>query len=204
MKKLLIAFFCVNFSFSLLANHSVTLLDGTILTNTTITYSDNSLLLKEKQIPRETISHIMMNIPDSTAISSVSLLQVDHNELLMRAKVLEEKYPDSAKLILLDEGIEKLNTDGTNVIRTRYAVKIMNESALDLAQISLYISSGKVESKLIFARCINPDGSIHYLNMNDFTWTTPSRGAEFYGNDKEIKIGRAVIPGVKTGSIVDY
>lgn len=203
-RNLLLFIFLFTDTYHIRSEHSVTFKDGLSVLTKDILYNDEFFTINSEKVSRNEISHITMSSISSSDLKSLSLEKTDHNELLKRASYMEEKYPDQPKLILLDEGFEKLYADGRSVIRSRYAVKIMNESQLDYANISLYNSSGKVESKLIYARSISPDGIIEYLDMNTITTTSPSRGTQFYGNDREVTISKAVIPGVRPGSIIDY
>ncbi|MBR2317835.1 MAG: DUF3857 and transglutaminase domain-containing protein, partial [Spirochaetales bacterium] len=118
---------------------------------------------------------------------------------------MTESYPDQPLLVLLDDGTQQLRHDGTQYSKSRWAVKICNESQLSLATLQLGSLQGKSESRLIYARSISPDGKEVFLDLNNVTYTTPSRDKNFFGNNKEeYVIAQYIIPEVTVGSIIDY
>lgn len=169
-------------------------------------YKDDVFLIGEKKISPDEISHIIFQ-KQQEGVDSHKLQtgNIGKEELLGRAKKMSDKYPDQTLLVLLDDGTEQLRTDGTQYSRARYAVKICNESQLSLATLKFGSLQGKTESKLIYARSISPDGKEVFLDLNNVTYTTPSRDRDFFGNNKEeYKIAQYVIPEVAVGSIIDY
>ena len=157
-------------------------------------------------ISLDNISYIIFNLSDKKENNEkIGLDDVGAAELLKRADILEKKYPDASMLILYDDGIQKLNKDGTRYNRSRYSVKIMNEKELDNYSIlSFYFLKGRYESSIIMARTISPDGKISYMQENDISYTSRTQDLAFFSGRKDEYIIRASVPNVKVGSIVDF
>lgn len=180
--------------------------NGESINAETLDFKENTFCIDEKEILPDEISHILFQKQQkSVEFHKLQTGNIGKEELLNRAKKMSDKYPDQPLLVLLDDGTEQLRTDGTQYFRARLAVKICNESQLSLAELKLGSQQGKSESRLIYARSISPDGKEVFLDLDTVTYTTPSRGKDFFGNNKEeYKIAQYVIPEVAVGSIIDY
>lgn len=166
---------------------------------------DAFTLGKDQKVDFANVSYISFNLKEEQEIKSdAELDDVDPKELLKRAEEFEKKYPDASLLVLYDDGIEKLNKDGTRTTRSRYSVKIMNEKELNYSNISLYFIKEKYESRIISARSISPEGKMLELDKKKVSYTSPSQGLAFFSGRKDEYIVRAQIPGVSVGSIVDF
>jgi transglutaminase-like putative cysteine protease len=151
------------------------------------------------------ISFISMNLSsNSTQAKDSNLDNISPSELIKRGEILQKKYPDSSILVLLDDGIEKLNKDGTRYTHSRYSVKILKEDSLTYSQLTYYNTQSIHESKILMARSIAPDGTINYLAEKNITYTEPKQGLSFFSGRRDVKIMQATIPDVKVGSIIDY
>lgn len=169
-------------------------------------YKEDVFLIDEKKISPDDISHILFQKQQESVDShKLQTGNLGKEELLSRAQLMSDKYPDQPLLVLIDDGTEQLRTDGTQYSRSRSAVKICNESQLSLATLRFGSLQGKTETKLIYARSISSDGKEVFLDLDNVTYTTPSRDRDFFGNNKEeYKIAQYVIPEVAVGSIIDY
>lgn len=169
-------------------------------------FKENTFFIDGKETLPDEISHIVFQKQQENIDShKLQTGNIGKEELLNRAKKMSEKYPDQPLLVLLDDGTEQLRTDGTQYSRARWAVKICNESQLSLATLKIGSLQGKTESRLIYARSISPDGKEVFLDLENVTYTTPSRDKDFFGNNKEeYRIAQYVIPEVAVGSIIDY
>lgn len=169
-------------------------------------FKENTFFIDGKETLPDEISHIVFQKQQGNIDShKLQTGNIGKEELLNRAKKMSEKYPDQPLLVLLDDGTEQLRTDGTQYSRARLAVKICNESQLSLATLKIGSLQGKTESRLIYARSISPDGKEVFLDLENVTYTTPSRDKDFFGNNKEeYRIAQYVIPEVAVGSIIDY
>ncbi len=175
-------------------------------TGNDIRFDGKNFLLADQTIPLDDAAYLEFNIENREYKNDNSIMDnPSPEELLKRAEVLQKQFPDSSLLILNDEGIQKLNMDGSRYTRSRYSVKIMNEKEISNYNIlSLYDEKGNYESRIIMARSISPDGSISYLKPSDISITKPHQGLDFFNQHKEERIIKAVIPDVKVGSIVDF
>lgn len=207
MKKIIFLvglFFC----FALFGYDAVKFRGGNdnVLNTESVFFSDDVLTIEGKEVNPETVSHILFHLdkPKELRREREEFGEIRADELLKRASFMEQKYPDAKLLVLYDEGIERLEKNGKQYSRSRYAVKIRNESQLNLATLRFGSQKGKTETKLLFARSISPDGKVYYLDLEDVSYTTPSRGRDFFGNDKEFQILQYTIPEVGVGSIIDY
>ena len=114
------------------------------------------------------------------------------DELRMTA---DPQYPDAAAVILNYE--EK--TDDTAHFTSHYArIKILKDSAKDLATVSMGYFRGAQEIAAIQGRTIHADGSITDLNVKPADLLRAKEGeAEFH----EVVFN---LPAVETGSILEY
>jgi hypothetical protein len=118
--------------------------------------------------------------------------QPTQDELKMTA---DPKYPDAAAVILNQE--EK--TDDTVHYQSKYMrVKILNESAKDLATVSLGYWRGNLTVENILARTIHADGTIIPLNVKPADLMRAKEG------ESEIRQVTFNLPSVEVGSILEY
>ena len=170
-----------------------------------ILYKDNILTIDGNAVPTEDVSVIRFNTVKNDDKPTVTFKDnVSPVELIKRANILKAKYPDSGRLVLLDEGELKMNADKSQYSRSRYTVLVCNEKELSNAQLSFYNNEGEYETKILMARSISPDGKVSYLQESDITRTYPSQGLQFFSGRKDAYIMKAVIPNVQVGSIIDY
>ena len=171
-----------------------------------LTFDGNSFLADNKEIEKKDISYISFNLKDQYEdLLCKDTVDISVDELLNRAKYLEHKYGDSPMLILNDNGIQKLNKDGTRYSHYRYSIKIMNEKELDSAQLTFYYVKGSYDTKILMARSISPEGEVSCLQDKDIEYT--SRKVEdisCFSGRRDEQIMKAIIPNVKVGSIIDY
>jgi len=180
--------------------------DKSVKTSETIIFQDGKFISKEGDvIDRSEVSLIKFNLKEPVESEKSDIIgEVTPNELKRRADILQEKYPDNAKLILLDEGYQRMNIDGSQYSRSRYSLKINSEKDLNEANLSFYSQPGEYESRIIMARSIDINGEVSYLSLDDVTYASPSQGLEYFSGKKDTKIIKAVIPNVKVGSIIDF
>ena len=208
MRKIFILFCLFNFTFLLNSesiSSTVKLNNGESFNAETLNFSNNNFYINNDEIPADEISHIIFQQQKEIDSHKLQSGSIKKEELIRRANDMTKKYPDQPLLVLLDDGTEQLRKDGTQYHRSRWAVKICNESQLSLATLKLGSLEGKSETRLIYARSISPDGKESFLDLNNVTYTTPSRDKNFFGNNKEeYKIAQYTIPEVTVGSIIDY
>ena len=204
MKRILILFcFVTTFLYSY---DQLIKWDKEIIKTEQLSFDGNNFLINDgKKISINEASMLKFNMTNQIISEKSEFIEdISEKELLRRAEILGKKYPDNSKLILLDDGIQRMNFDGTQFSRSRYALKIMNEKELDEALLSFYHIPGEYENRIIMARSISSDGQVNYLNPDDISYTSPSQGLQFFSGKKDTKIIKATIPFVKVGSIIDY
>ena len=146
-----------------------------------IIYKDNILTIDGDVVPTEDVAVIRFNTVKNDDKPAVAFRDnVSPAELIKRANILRSKYPDSGRLVLLDEGELKMNADTSQYSRSRYTVQILNEKELFNAQLSFSNNEGEYETKILMARSISPDGKVAYLKDSDITRTYPSQGLQFF------------------------
>ena len=108
-----------------------------------ILYKDNILTIDGSAVPTEDVSVIRFNTVKNDDKPAVTFKDnVSPAELIKRANILKAKYPDSGRLVLLDEGELKMNADKSQYSRSRYTVQVCNEKELSNAQLSFYNNEG--------------------------------------------------------------
>lgn len=210
MNRIIFILLCLLNSIFILSSESISSVikmnNGESVSGETLDFKDENFYIDGSKISSDEISHIIFQ-KQQEKIDSHKLQtgNIGKEELMARAKKMTESYPDQPLLVLLDDGTQQLRHDGTQYSKSRWAVKICNESQLSLATLQLGSLQGKSESRLIYARSISPDGKEVFLDLNNVTYTTPSRDKNFFGNNKEeYVIAQYIIPEVTVGSIIDY
>ena len=83
-----------------------------------ILYKDNILTIDGNTVPAEDVSVIRFNTVKNDNKPAVTFKDnVSPAELIKRANILRAKYPDSGRLVLLDEGELKMNVDKSQLSR---------------------------------------------------------------------------------------
>ena len=205
LKITLIIIFLFTFIQTITSYDKIVLWDNSEIKGDINNFNEKSIIINNKRIDLESISHIIFNLRENNQDKiDEKLDDIKVENLLKRAKHMEEKYPDASLLVLYDDGVQKLNKDKTRYSHSRYAVKIMKENQLSNAILSFYYVKGSHEINIIMARSISPDGEISYLDKKDISFTTPSQGLSYFSGRKDEKIIKAIIPNVKVGSIIDF
>jgi transglutaminase-like putative cysteine protease len=129
----------------------------------------------------------------------------DVAELLELSKMMREKYPEiNDSLVLRDRMNTWFYPDGTIKRRGEWTVLVLNEAQRDKSiQVTEYTDKQTYESKVVLARAIDPDGTIHTFDPSTFV-ETKSKGEGLVNFDAEQKDVRrnGTIPGGKVGSII--
>jgi len=113
-------------------------------------------------------------------------------ELKMTA---DPKYPDAAAVIL---NVEEKTDDTVHYQSTYMRVKILNESAKDLATVSVGYFRGNLTIEAISGRTIHADGTIIPLNVK------PTDLMRAKAGETEIRQTTFNLPSVEVGSILEY
>ncbi|MBF0410710.1 MAG: DUF3857 domain-containing protein [Candidatus Riflebacteria bacterium] len=121
--------------------------------------------------------------------------------LYKRAIDMQNKYPDSAAITVLDNGESEYRKDGTRKFSYRCVLFIAKEEAMGAAGISLSFDPDREKIKLIHARSYSPDGKITDLNTDQIKISKSGGGSVFFDNYREIGFS---IPNSCIGGLIDY
>lgn len=174
MNRIIFILLCLLNSIFILSSESISSVikmnNGESVSGETLDFKDENFYIDGSKISSDEISHIIFQ-KQQEKIDSHKLQtgNIGKEELMARAKKMTESYPDQPLLVLLDDGTQQLRHDGTQYSKSRWAVKICNESQLSLATLQLGSLQGKSESRLIYARSISPDGKEVFLDLNNVT-----------------------------------
>ncbi|RKZ25645.1 hypothetical protein DRQ26_05575, partial [bacterium] len=155
-----------------------------------------------EKVPKGNVSEIVFpKVQEGASAEEVPGEQFDTDMLKAVAESLEAQYPDAAGLILFDHGEEILRSDGTRTYKYHFAGKILKSSRLNWGTRALYIDEGRRSAKVLFARTIQPDGTVIYADTSTATITPVSEDNVSFGHGS---IYTLQIPGVQEGAIVEY
>lgn len=122
--------------------------------------------------------------------------------LIDRGRAMAQAFPGVGGVILVDDGVFTLLPDGTNTYRYHFAGLVLKEDMKSWAQISLGFTAGRSRMKLLFARIVAADGTVHTLDPAALEEGSPSENASFFNPNRKVMSG--LIPGVEVGAIVEY
>ena len=190
--------------------------DGNSIQFNLILYSDSDILLdSEKRIPKEIVKKILFagkteqseKIEESISDKNAKPLEKaeiseEISKLILKAEELKEKHRGCGAVIILDEGFNTINKNGSSVYRYHFIGKIYNENYLDWSKLSLGYAEGRSNIKVILARSISDDGFEFKMNPSDMKTITASQESRYFDNMYKSIYGN--IPGAKTGSIIEY
>jgi hypothetical protein len=137
-----------------------------------------------------------------TLSSKKIVLSESLKENLNKCDELKKKYPGIGGIIILDEGFQKYNLDGSSSYKYHFIGKILNEEFLNWSKLTLYYTEGRSKINIIKARSISEDLSETELDKSKIKIVVASQDSKYF--DKMNKTIMAEIPNVKTGSIVEY
>ena len=123
-------------------------------------------------------------------------------EMLPRGEALAEQFPGTGGVILVDDGRFVYNDDGTHSYRYHFAGLVLREETKAWAQFAAAFTEGRSRVRVIEARSVAPDGTVHTLPPDALREGSPSEEMQFFNPSRRVLGG--VIPGVETGSIVEY
>ncbi len=119
----------------------------------------------------------------------------------LKAAPTTEQYPDAASIRLLDLGNVTVKPDGTIVGIFRESMKLLNERARDMAEVSIPYNSSYQQVKVLQARTIRKDGTVLVVKPEDIR-TSASFG-DYLMYDDAVAIGFSM-PGIEDDCVIDY
>lgn len=179
--------------------------DGTEVHSDSVSYQQEHLLLDTgTRVHRDRVKEILFEAPHAQASDSVHALGIpqDVEQILGRARMQAEKYPDADGIILLDDGTFVLNEDGTNAFRYHFQGLILkDEKKEEWGDHSLYFDEKRERVKLLWARTIRPTGEVVDLDPSTAAITDEPAEEVHFGAGK---IFTFTLPEVEVGCVVEY
>lgn len=183
----------------------IELRNGKVIKDTILSFKDDTFTLKEEEkVSREEVKEIKFIRPISKERPSQKepvILAREVQEYLTKAKEASQKYPQANGIILLDDGYDILNPDGSRSYRYHFIGKILTNKTKSWASRRLYLQEERYRVKVILARTITPEGQIFELDKSDIKIAAPARGMAFFGRGKVMSF---TLPQVELGSLVEY
>lgn len=182
----------------------ITFSDDTAAEVDQIMFEEGTFTLRTGSDTTELSKNEIRNISFTGEAQQTAVLATDSGDLLrMRERGIElmETYPDARSISITDEGTYQHRSDGTNLSRYRAVAYIAKEEALNRAWISLSFDPNRERVRIIHARTLNSDGSLHSVDPDQIQVSKESSGSEFFNNRQQLSL---TIPEVKVGSVIDY
>ncbi len=164
-----------------------------------------------RTIPRDAVNDWWTRSEDARVDRDVSIAESaahaeDSQERLMearrRGREFADKFPGSKGVIVKDMGEFRLTEDHRHVYRYHFIGLMLDEEALDWAQLQLGFTKGRSRQTIIAARCLTPGNVVTSLAPADVKTGKPGRGAvHFDPNSRSLS---AAIPGAEVGGMVEY
>ena len=179
---------------------------GGRLVNTNIVNFDNAKLSikvnnKLTILPRTEIKDISFSAQKQEKSEKFSTDNTNLKPLMLKAKKMLAKYPDSTSILVLDEGNYQHKKDGTNISRYHAVIYIAKQDALDNAQVAIGFDPNRDRVKIITARSMSPDGKIYTLSPKQIKISKGTSGSVYFDQYKQISF---TIPHVTVGSLIEY
>ncbi|MBP7634038.1 DUF3857 and transglutaminase domain-containing protein [Candidatus Ozemobacteraceae bacterium] len=149
---------------------------------------------------RETVRDISFSARkrEETALATEA---ADLLPLLNRGRECLAKYPDAPSVTVLDELDYRLRPDGTNRTFVRQVLLLAKEESLGAAEVGIGFDPNRERVRLIHARCLTPDGSVHSVSPDQIKVTKASSGGEYYNPYQTMSF---TIPEAEVGCMIDY
>lgn len=139
---------------------------------------------------------------EETSEAGVAGLTELAREMLPKGRALAQQFPGTGGVILVDDGRFVYNDDGTHIYRYHFAGLVLKEEMKSWAQFMAGFTEGRSRVRVIEARSVAPDGTVHMLPEEALRVGSPSEEMQFFNPSRKVIGG--VIPGVEIGSIVEY
>lgn len=169
-----------------------------------IRYENEALVgPKGKRVPRDQIKEIAFDVRVSQeAKPQAAQVPKGVQRLLEFARQQQAKYPDAAGILLEDDGTYVLRKDGSNSYRYHFQGLVLKEDKKQAwSQRALYLDERRERVQLLWARTVQPDGSVVELDPAQAKIVDPAGRTGHFGRGKRFSFS---LPQVKVGSIVEY
>ncbi|MDD3146687.1 MAG: DUF3857 domain-containing protein [Candidatus Riflebacteria bacterium] len=182
----------------------ITLSDGSSREAESLIYNDDKLTLQigseSVVIARTDIKNISFSGRQQKS-EKMATDSADLQAFMPRALELLKKYPDAQSILVSEEGNFQHRADGTNLSRYRSISYIAKEEALWEAEVSMSFDPNRERVRVLHARCLLPDGTVHNLQPEQIKISKGTSGSVFFDQYQELSF---TIPEVAVGSLVDY
>ncbi|MFA5031937.1 MAG: DUF3857 and transglutaminase domain-containing protein [bacterium] len=187
-------------SFLLSINQKVTLKDGTSFEDKVL-QANNSTVVFEKNgsIKRSFVDEIK-TIPKVNSSKTEFSDTIPIKEIFKISSEAAKKFPSAKGLILLDKGINILNSDGTQINQSHFIGKILSPETRGWADVRLSFDDTRGNIKILLARTIHPDGSISWLDYSKIKIISPAQEMAFFNQYKNLAFN---LPDVSIGDIIE-
>lgn len=182
-------------------SQKVSLNDGTSFDDKILQANDSAVVFeKSGKVNRQSISDIKV-IPQTTAPKIEFSDTTPIQQILKDATFATAKYGSAKGIILLDEDLNILNPDGTQLYRGHFIGRILSPETRDWADLRRSFDETRGGVRVLLARTIHPDGSVSYLDFSKIKISSPAQGMVFFN---EYKVLSCNLPDVEIGDIVEY
>ena len=126
------------------------------------------------------------------------------NDTIYRLAVSPADYPEETKVVLLDDGVIRLEADGRGTKTYRYVVQILREDAVeDYEELRFSYAPGHERLTLNWVRVLRPDGTVisegpTHRQESD---VPAQMGNPVYADRRVLRLS---LSGIAAGTIVDY
>jgi hypothetical protein len=180
----------------------VELFDGRRIETPVLMFDGDKLVLADGQtFDRNEVRRVLFGADLSTFVAEEERAAAgDVAELLAVAERGRTAYPDAGAITLTESATWTLTPDGRHLERIHSAKLILKEPWKSLGNISQWFTEGRDRVRLIEARTILPDGSVHPFEPDDLREAKPTGGMAFFSEYKSLS---GQLPRVEVGSIIE-
>lgn len=201
LKRTLVPVLCLA---SLCHGHTLKLHNGKELHVSDFTYAKDRVIPADgKPIPRDQIKEIFLEFAQpGTAKPTTRAVPHGLKEILLLARQQRSRYPDAAGILLEDDGIFTLRSDGTNAYRYHFrGLVLKDEKKGEWGQRTLYFDDRRERVRLLWARTIRPDGQVVEVDPSTAKIADPAGSTGHFGRGKRYSFSMAQ---VGIGCVVEY
>ncbi|MDD5529210.1 MAG: DUF3857 and transglutaminase domain-containing protein [bacterium] len=187
-------------SFLLSINQKVTLKDGTSFEDKILQTKNSTIVFDKNGSIQKSLIDEIKTIPKVTAPKIEFSDTIPIKEIIKISNEAVKKYGSAKGIIILDNGTNILNPDGTQINKFHFIGKILSPETRSWADIRLSFDETRGSIKVLLARTIHPDGSVSWLDYSKIKTILPAQGMAFFNKYKNIVFN---LPDVSVGDIVE-
>lgn len=187
--------------FSLSFCERITFNDGSSVSSSITSYIDSLFLLESGDVYRKNDIEDILFIEQGDFFTDEEPSYWDLGTIKENVRMSNPRFLNAGGLIILDEGTDILHSDSTRSYQYHFIGKILKPDNLDWGESSLYFEEGRSRVKILGARNIKPDGTVHLLESNNVKIVVPVEGLVHMGREKYLAFS---LPDVQVGDIIEY